>query len=248
LKHVEKNVIIFGIEPTYPETGYGYIELGKYLSHSCYEVLEFTEKPNIDKAKEFIENGNYCWNSGIYLFKGSIMMNCIYQYEPDIYQAVNEDVVNFSQLKSKSIDYAITEKISNLIVVQTPLKWDDIGSWYSLWNIKNKDDDNNVIEYPNLCVTDNIKNCYISTNTNFISNDIDELFVIESDKVILIMHKDYNQKIKEVVNMNLEPDKILIECENIQLLSIKKVIMIGCKNLYVDINNRYILISPIRYY
>ncbi|EBU3698894.1 mannose-1-phosphate guanylyltransferase/mannose-6-phosphate isomerase, partial [Salmonella enterica] len=169
--YAEKGKLVtFGIVPTYPETGYGYIKCGSPIAndpsvnvsknlHFAYNVSAFVEKPDIERAELYLSNKDYYWNSGIFLFRASIYLRELGKYRPDILdvcsRALNEssedlDFIRiepniFSNCLSDSIDYAVMEKTTDAIVVPVEAGWSDVGSWSSVWDITDKDKNNNVL-------------------------------------------------------------------------------------------------------
>ena len=146
-------LVTFGILPNKPETGYGYIEVSNNPSNDYFNIKSFTEKPNKETAKEYIDLGNYLWNSGMFMFKASVYLNELKKYEPEIFTCcknsfeieyrdndfirLNND--EFSQCPKKSIDYAVMERTEHGVVVPLNTYWSDIGSWSKLSHIKTKD-------------------------------------------------------------------------------------------------------------
>ena len=148
----------FGILPTEPHTGYGYIEASAPLG-DAYEVSSFKEKPDFDTAVKYVDNGQYYWNSGMFLFKASIYLEELRAHRSDIYAACESAMANmssdldfiridgeaFAACPADSIDYAVMEKTQHAVVVPMDAGWNDIGSWSSLWGVTEKDDDGNAV-------------------------------------------------------------------------------------------------------
>lgn len=156
-------IVTFGIKPTYPETGYGYIKTEKALSVG-YKVEKFVEKPNFETAKKYLDSGNYYWNGGIFMGKISTFLNEFKKYASDIYMHLgtldfsNSTQINFSvyeKMPSISIDYAIMEKSDKIALVELQSDWNDLGSWQSIFNVKEKDENGNVLT--GKVVVDNVK-------------------------------------------------------------------------------------------
>ena len=162
-------MVSFGIKPTHPETGYGYIQKGKVLSDSdIYEVSEvrtFVEKPNLKTAESFIEKDEYYWNSGMYLFSVERYLQELSLYRPDIVKVCQETVKNihydmdfirlddkiFRNCPQESIDYAVMEKTKDAVVATMDIGWNDVGAWSSLWELGKKDSSGNVITGDIVC-------------------------------------------------------------------------------------------------
>ena len=152
-------LVTFGIVPSVPSSGYGYIKRGSKIK-SGFIVDKFVEKPNKDKAKEYISDNQYYWNSGIFLFKASRYLEELKKFRPDILESCIEatkssehdlDFIRvgenaFKSCDSESIDYAVMEKTSDAVVVPMDAGWSDVGSWSALWDISDKDENENVIK------------------------------------------------------------------------------------------------------
>ena len=202
LKNVSNNIILFGIQPTKPETGYGYIKKGNLLNNDCYNVLKFKEKPDKEKAIKYINDGNYYWNSGIYLFTGNNLMNNFKIHCPKIYNQIinlNNNYDGFENIDKISIDYAITEKTKNIIMVKSNIEWSDIGSWDALWNISDKDNDGNC--YEGEIISINSSNNLIKTNKKIVSIGLKNLIIVEKEDVILVLNKENCQDLKKISNL-----------------------------------------------
>lgn len=140
-------ILTFGIKPTYPAMGYGYIKYGQDLGR-CNTVEEFTEKPSPEKAKEFLKNGRYLWNSGIFLFNTNLMLEEFESHLPEIskYPTSQELLENYKHLPKISVDYGIMEKTKRIAVVPFNGIWQDVGSWESVHKILPKDEEGNAIK------------------------------------------------------------------------------------------------------
>lgn len=215
-KEAEKDkVVCFGIQPLYPEVGYGYIELGKKMHDNTFFVECFKEKPNFELAQEFLKKGNYLWNAGIFMAKVSALHNFFLKYKKDLLENIDK-TIKISQIKENkiyldkelfnksediSIDYAIIEKLdpSNLAVVAMSLTWSDLGSYKALYDIDNeKTIDENIIK--GKAVINNSKNCYIKSNKKVICcSDINDLVIVEDEDIILVMKKEESQNVKKII-------------------------------------------------
>lgn len=210
-----KNLVTIGITPTYPETGYGYINYGhsnfseKYSN--VYEVERFVEKPDIEKAKEYLESGNYIWNSGMFVWKASTILDSFKEILPDTYEGlmdikktigkdIFEDVLfeKFTKFRSESIDYGIMEKSSNIYTIPGTFGWDDVGSWLALERInKTNEFGNSVIGN---VITINSKNSIIYGNEKLIATvGIDDLIIVDTNDAMLICSKECTQDVKKVI-------------------------------------------------
>ena len=215
---VEKgdNLATIGITPNYPETGYGYINFTKGESFkdsaNIYEVLRFVEKPNLEKAKEYLTSGEYLWNSGIFVWKASTILKNFKEYLPEIYEGLQkigesintgkyEEVLKkeFLNLPSESIDYGIMEKAKNIYVIPGNFGWDDVGSWLSLERINKTNQDGNVITGNVISIK--TKNTIIQGSDKLIATiGLEDIVIVDTDDVTLICHKNNTQEVKEVIN------------------------------------------------
>ncbi|WP_369715828.1 mannose-1-phosphate guanylyltransferase [Leptotrichia alba] len=215
---VEKgdNLATIGITPNYPETGYGYINFTKGESFkdsaNIYEVLRFVEKPNLEKAKEYLTSGQYLWNSGMFVWKASTILKNFKEYLPEIYEGLQkigesintrkyEEVLKkeFSNLPSESIDYGIMEKAKNIYVIPGNFGWDDVGSWLSLERINKTNQDGNVISGNVISIK--TKNSIIQGNEKLIATiGLEDIVIVDTDDVTLICHKDNTQEVKEIIS------------------------------------------------
>lgn len=211
VQEAEKGFLVtFGIVPTEPNTGYGYIKTGKEDGGS-FELERFVEKPNLEKARKYLADGNYSWNSGMFVFKASKFLDELKSFEPEMYSlavkscedaAVDTDFIrldknDFEAIKGNSIDYAVMEKTKHGRVVKLDAGWNDVGSWSALWEIKEKDSDGNVLsgDVMNL----GSRSCYINSKNSFVAAiGLEDIVVVSSEDGILISRKDKVQDVKIV--------------------------------------------------
>jgi len=206
-------LVTFGVLPTKPETGYGYIEANLDKEAEHYAIKSFTEKPNLKNAKLYTDNGNYFWNSGIFMFKASTYLQELSIFEPEIFSSCQKslsishndsdfiriDNYEFKACPNKSIDYAVMEKTTNSVVVPLNTSWSDIGSWDSLWELKAKDNDGNVSEGD--VMFKDVKNTYASSSSRLVSAiGVKNLIIIDTKDALLVAHREYSQKINTIVN------------------------------------------------
>jgi len=220
------NIVTFGIKPTKAHTGYGYIELdpGKTgIQDIVFNVKSFKEKPNKEKAEEYIKKDNFLWNSGMFVFKVGVFLDELKKYSPEIYEKSKSAVTNMKKLKnicidnldcfnrvnlddmlnipSNSIDYAVMEKSSCVKVIPCDIGWDDLGSFDSLFNYFPKDSDGNTKgnNYINL---DSKNNMLISTQKRTIATiDTEDLVIIDTPDALLVTKRGSTEKIKDVVQI-----------------------------------------------
>ena len=205
----------FGIIPTAPETGYGYIKKGEELEgcSGCHQVAEFREKPDLTTARSYVKSGNYLWNSGIFLFPVRTFLDILSQFEPEMLDAcrnamadvekdlcfLRPDKESFLSSPSNSIDYAVMERTDNATVIPVDMGWNDIGSWSALWEVQEKDEDGNVCQGD--IITHSSRNCLLKTEGPAIAAiGLENIVAVATDDAILISHKDHTQDVKEVVN------------------------------------------------
>ena len=215
-KFVNENneaIITLGMEPSRPETGYGYIRYGKeetYVNkHKVIKVDAFVEKPNKEKAKKYIEEGNYLWNGGMFLWSVDNILNQIDTYSNETYRALKEiDNIsdeelqifindNYNKTEATSIDYAVLEKSNDIYVIPSNFGWDDVGSWEALDRYREKDKFGNVLVGCAKAV-DSQGNLIISSNHHIVVEGLDDIYVIENDGKILVGNKSNVANVKEL--------------------------------------------------
>ena len=202
----------FGIVPTDANTGYGYIESSKDNIDGAYKVEKFVEKPDLKTAQSYLEQGNYLWNSGMFMFKATTLVDELIIHSPDIVKSVGNaidsatqdldfirlDKQAFESSPSDSIDYALMEKSSNVVVVPLDAQWNDIGAWSALHNIGVKDKDNNVIKGD--VITQDTTNTYINANHHMVATiGVDNLIIIDTPDATFIATQDKAQEVKAIV-------------------------------------------------
>lgn len=206
MKYCKESIVTFGIVPNYPETGYG------YLHYKDNNLIKFVEKPSIERAKEYLENGNYLWNSGNFLFSNKVIKDEFKKNAKDIHDSVEETIKNsdshlsefildsetFNKVRSESIDYAIMEKYQNGKVVPYNGLWSDIGSFKSLYDFKNKDIKNNVLDGDIHCI--DTTNSFIKSNKLVTTIGINDLSIIDTPDVLFIGDINRSQEVKKFVN------------------------------------------------
>lgn len=212
-----KNAIVtLGMEPYRPETGYGYIRYGKdecqINNHRVIKVDAFVEKPNKQKAEQYIEEGNYLWNGGMFLWSADNILNQIKKYSNDTYEALkdindirHEEIQgfinkNYCKTEAISIDYAVMEKSDSIYVVPSRFGWDDVGSWEALDRYREKDDKGNVL-VGNAKVVDSHGNLVISSSHDIVVEGLKDIYVIENDGKILVGNKSNMANVKKLKNI-----------------------------------------------
>ncbi len=216
----EGNIVTFGVRPTKPETGYGYIEANTANSllndstnqpfNQLYKVRQFHEKPDLETAKEYLAKGNYYWNSGMFAFTIKTIFEELKKHAPEIYEKVDnrtfEEVLeNFESMPDISIDYAVMEKTDRAVVLPLDLTWSDVGSWDAFYEVGEKDENRNV--KIGKVIDIDTKDSLILGNERVVSTvGIKDLVIVETDDVLLIAKKGEGQKVREVVR-KLKEDK-----------------------------------------
>lgn len=205
-------LVTFGVVAHEPNTGYGYIKKGESQG-AGFRVDSFTEKPSYEAAKEYLESGDYFWNSGMFLFKASRYLEELQKHRPDIYDAcqlsmrdrsrendfVRVDAQTFEGCSSESIDYAVMEKTEHAVVVPMDVGWSDIGSWSSLWTISSKDSNGNAGQGDVMLY--DTSNSYVRTDDKLVVGiGLDDLVVVSTKDVLIVAHKDSDQEIKMVAD------------------------------------------------
>ena len=200
-------VVTFGIQPHYPETGYGYVEGGKRAPHGALVIKRFVEKPDLATAKKFIKAGNFFWNSGMFAFKASIILSEFKMHQPGLLKKmrsifrVDKPIArkDYDQLTNISIDYAIMEKTAKGVVLPSDFGWSDIGSWKSLYDFLPKDGNKNVIAGD--VFVENTKNCFILSQQRLIAvNHLKNLVVVETPDSIFVSDMEHSRDVRSIVS------------------------------------------------
>jgi mannose-1-phosphate guanylyltransferase/mannose-6-phosphate isomerase len=200
------HIVTFGIQPHYPETGYGYVECGKKLSHDARVLKRFVEKPDLATAKKYIKTGNFFWNSGMFAFKASVILAEFKSHQPELLKKmksifkVDKPIArkDYDLLSDISIDYAIMEKTAKGVVLPSDFGWSDIGSWKSLYDFLEKDADNNVIDGD--VIAQNTRNCLILGHDRLIAtNHLRDMVVVETPDSIFVSDLEHSREVKSIV-------------------------------------------------
>lgn len=220
-------LVTFGIVPTEPATGYGYIRRGAPVTNeersdfresqrACF-INQFVEKPDLTTAKQYIESGEYLWNSGMFMFKAQSYLDVLNRYRPDIYMAcvkamqstskdfdfIRVDKAAFEVCPDDSIDYAVMEPLSQssseeAVVILLDAGWSDVGSWSALWEIKDKDLQENVLEGD--VISHNSTNNYVIAKDRLVATvGVDDLVIVDTKDALLVASKDQVQDVKAIV-------------------------------------------------
>ena len=211
-------IVILGVPPDRPETGYGYIKVTKQaeVTHKIHNVEQFVEKPDRDTAKKYLKEGSYYWNAGICVLRASTWLQALKQFRPDIANAtqlawqtriqdavfIRPDSQAFSSIPNESIDYAVLERCSDseYKIKTVPLNagWSDLGTWDSVWRTLPKDNDGNI--HQGDVITTNSHNTLVQTTSRLVSLiGVQDHIVIETPDAVLVANKSYHQDIKQIV-------------------------------------------------
>lgn len=206
-------IVTLGMKPTRPETGYGYIRYGKECikttNHTVIKVQSFVEKPNLQKANLYLNEGNYLWNGGMFIWSVDTIINQIKLHSRNTYDALNrvetidenilQDFINtnYKFTESISIDYAVLEKSKNIYVIPSNFGWDDVGSWEALDRYREKDEAGNVLVGSSK-VVDSHGNLIISSSHDIVVEGLQDIYVIENDGKILVGQKSNVANVKEL--------------------------------------------------
>lgn len=214
----KQSLLTLGIEPTRPDTGYGYIQINKkepsVFGESLRPVKTFTEKPDIDMARFFVESGEFYWNSGIFIWSLEAIQESFKTLLPEVYNIFNEEIDQFGTPTEQdainkiyptctniSIDYGIMEKAPNVFVLGAQFGWSDLGTWTSLFEHMDKDDNNNAIKGENIMLYD-VKDTIINSEDDklVVIQGLDNHIVVNTSDALLICNKNEEQQLRLFVN------------------------------------------------
>ena len=206
-------LVTFGIVPTAPETGYGYIEAAEPLSATApVPIARFVEKPDRERAEQFLASGRFTWNSGMFLFRASAMLSELERLEPELVSccraAVEQDSADlqflrlereaFAKCPSIALDVAVMERTSLGSVLPLQAGWSDVGSWSALWESGERDADGNLLR--GRVINLGSRNCYLRSEHRLVVGlGVENLVVVETDDAVLVAHRDHSQQVKQVV-------------------------------------------------
>lgn len=204
-------LVTFGIVPSFPATGYGYIKAGREEKNGAYELLQFVEKPDLPRAQAYLQSGDFSWNSGMFVFKASAFLKELSIYDKEMARLAEEsykkavvetdfirlDKASFEQINGNSIDYAVMEKTKNGKIVKLNAGWDDVGSWSALYDISPKDQNQNVLQGD--IITLETTGSYIRSGERTVAAiGLENIVIVDSKDSILIAAKDKIQSVKTV--------------------------------------------------
>ncbi len=214
----EEVLMTLGIKPTFPNTGYGYIEYDKSASSPVKKVERFREKPDYATAKSFIESGNFLWNAGIFIWSVRSINNAFESLQPVMYGLFNEGsdfynspgeksfiAENYGNAENISIDYAVMESAPNVYVIPASFDWNDLGTWGSLHEKLAKDENDNTVVNANLFIENSKGNIIRTDNGKVVIIDgLQDYIVVDRNEILLIYPKEKEQEIKKIASLVLK--------------------------------------------
>lgn len=203
-------ITTIGITPTRPETGYGYVEAGEDIGVGVRQAVRFVEKPDRERAEEYLAGGRHFWNAGMFFFRADVMLEALKEHAPDVAAGIEriakdagETRAAFEQMPSISIDYAVMEKARPLAVVPASFGWSDLGSWQSAWELADKDAEGNAASADSVLVRarDNlVRDLTRGEKKKLVALlGVQGLCVIETDDALLVMPREQSEHVREVV-------------------------------------------------
>jgi mannose-1-phosphate guanylyltransferase/mannose-6-phosphate isomerase len=200
------HIVTFGITPNYPETGYGYVEGGQEVSEGALTIHRFIEKPDKETAQKYVAAGNFFWNSGMFAFRASVILDEFRTYQPEIFEKMTalfsgpDPIAKeaYEQLPDISIDYAVMERTRKGVVLPSDFGWSDIGSWKSLYDFLPKDSDQNVIDGD--VIAKDTRSCFIMGRDRLIAtNHLKGMVVVETPDSIFVSDIEHSRDVKSIV-------------------------------------------------
>ncbi|MFW5921252.1 MAG: mannose-1-phosphate guanylyltransferase [Polyangiales bacterium] len=209
----EGDLVTVGIRPSRPETGYGYLELGEPMEEGVYRARRFVEKPNRQRAEQFLASGRFLWNSGMFFFRADVILEAIREHLPGLgttlaryddaaQQGRETDVVRetYADLPSVSIDHGVMEKAGQVVVVPADLGWSDLGSWTTAWELSDKDEHDNAL--PPEAVAIEAEGCYARAADGKLVAlvGVRDLVVVDTEDALLVVPRDRAQDVRQIVD------------------------------------------------
>jgi mannose-1-phosphate guanylyltransferase len=208
-----ERLVLFGVRPTYPATGFGYIELGERDESGVVPVASFREKPDVSTAEQYLQQGRYLWNCGIFLWRADTILQELQRHEPELHAGLmrlrealdtplREAAIadEFPKLKSISIDYAVLERARNVCVIEAPFEWDDVGSWEAMARLNGVDGAGNTLSGPH-CAVDN-RGCIVhSSDDHLIATiDVEDLLIVHTPDATLVARRGDEQSLRRLID------------------------------------------------
>ncbi|KAA5545277.1 NTP transferase domain-containing protein [Roseiconus nitratireducens] len=211
-----ERIVTFGIKPTYPAESFGYIQRGDAVTTAdgpkAFAVAEFREKPDQQTAAEYLASGRYYWNSGIFVWKASTILDALRSRQPDMYshlQAIADSIGTaeyaetldreFTAIEGTSIDYAVMESYPNVVVIEAPFGWDDVGSWQSLGRLHPSDPQGNTVVGKHLGIDTTGSIIFGSPDHTIVTIGVEDLIVVQTKDATLVAPKSAEERVREVV-------------------------------------------------
>lgn len=220
-RHAENGKLVtFGIVPSHPETGFGYIHSGESLADAALAILAFKEKPSAELAEEYVASGEYFWNSGMFMFRASTFLSELKRLNPDLLRACQQSLAHaeedrdflhipieqFSLCDDISVDYAVMEHTRDAVMIPLDAGWSDLGSWSAIWETGARDADNNKITGDVITVA--TTNSLIQAHHRLVATvGLDDMVIVETKDAVLVAHKDSSQDVKEIVRQLQAADR-----------------------------------------
>lgn len=211
-----ERIVTFGIRPSYPSESFGYVEAGNAVSGaeklSIYEVLQFREKPDRKTAEQYLDAGSFFWNSGIFVWRASTILDSLARFEPamhghimNIAESIGTPAFSqtlrseFAAIVGKSIDYAVMERHPNVVVIEAPFSWDDVGSWQALSRLHAADDHGNTVVGSHVGIDTRNTIIHTSSSHTVVTIDIQDLIIVHTDDATLVAPKLAEERVREAV-------------------------------------------------
>ncbi len=207
------DVVDIGVPPGHPETGYGYIELGDLMTSrdglDAYHVKRFVEKPTVEKAQEYLEAGNYMWNSGIFVWQAQRFLNQLQTHLPQTYEALDTAFTDgspealqhaYESIPDISVDYAIMEKVSDVVAIPAEFGWRDVGDWNALYELMSHDADGNASEGASVLL-DTKNSGFLMRRKLVAAIGVEDLIAVDTPDVLLLVRRDRTQDVKKILEM-----------------------------------------------
>ncbi len=202
-------LVTFGVQPSYPETGYGYINISDTKLGNGYIVNKFVEKPDYEHAEKYVKSGKYFWNAGIFMFRASVFMDELRKYSPDIYSILDNfdfsksdeiPYIEYEKMPNISVDYAVMEKSDKIALVKLESDWNDLGSWASIYDTEKKDENGNA--FVGHVIDLESKNSLVYSSSKLCATiGLDDIVLVETEDAILACKKDRTQDVKKIYDI-----------------------------------------------
>jgi mannose-1-phosphate guanylyltransferase/mannose-6-phosphate isomerase len=208
----EHDVVDIGVPPGHPETGYGYIELGDVITSrgglDAHRVKRFVEKPSLERAQEYLQAGNYMWNSGMFVWQARRFLEQLRTHLPQTYEALDAAFKDgsvgalqraYEGIQDISVDYAIMENVSDVVAIPADFGWRDIGDWNALYELMDHDGDGNASEGPSVTL-DTRNSGFLAPQKLVASIGVEDLIVVDTPDVLLLVRRDRTQDVKKLLD------------------------------------------------